>query len=119
VVAGGLAGLFLLAFLVPRATRAGAFAGIVASLLVTAWGTLTEGGKILNLGRWNFTWHDYMIGAVGHIVLLVVGIAASLWLPGKPVATELTWSGWRDRARQARIERMPIHILKSTAEETR
>jgi SSS family solute:Na+ symporter len=119
VVAGGLAGLFLLAFLVPRATRAGAFAGIVASLLVTAWGTLTEGGKILNLGRWNFTWHDYMIGPVGHIVLLVVGIAASLWLPGRPVATELTWSGWRDRARQARVGRMPIHILKSTAEETR
>ncbi len=97
VVAGGLAGLFLLAFLMPRATRQGAIAGVLASLLFTAWGTLTEGGKTLNLGRWNFSWHDYMLGALGHIVLFVVGIAGSLLLPGKPSASELTWQGWRRR----------------------
>jgi solute:Na+ symporter, SSS family len=95
VVAGGLAGLFLLAFLMPRATREGAVAGLIASLIFTAWATLTEGGKALNLGRWNFTWHDYMIGAIGHIILLLVGIAASLLLPGTPIARELTWQGWR------------------------
>ena len=97
VVAGGLAGLFLLAFLFPRATRQGATAGIFLSLVVTAWGTLTEQGKTVDLGRWNFPWHDYMIGALGHIVLLAVGILASLLLPGSPVAADLTYSGWRRR----------------------
>jgi len=100
VVAGGLAGLFLLAFLMPRATREGAIAGLVVSLIFTAWATFTEGGKILNLGRWNFTWHDYMIGAIGHVILLVVGIAASLLLPGSPLASDLTWQGWRRRSQQ-------------------
>jgi SSS family solute:Na+ symporter len=101
VVAGGLAGLFLLAFLMPRATRQGAIAGIVTSLLFTVWGTLTEGGKTVNLGRWNFPWHDYMLGALGHLLLLAVGIACSLWLPGRPSGEELTWQGWR-KSRAAR-----------------
>ena len=101
IVAGGLAGLFLLAFLMPRATREGAIAGLIVSLIFTAWATFTEGGKILNLGHWNFPWHDYMIGAVGHVMLLVVGIAASLLLPGRPLASDLTWQGWR-RGRNSR-----------------
>lgn len=100
VVAGGLAGLFLLAFLMPRATRQGALTGLLACLLFTTWATLTEGGKILNLGPWNFPWHDYMIGAIGHVILLVVGVIASLLLPGTPIATELTWRGWRHRQSQ-------------------
>ena len=45
----------------------------------TAWATLTLGAKpLVNLGRFNFPWHDYMIGAVGNVVLFVVGYAASL-----------------------------------------
>lgn len=95
VVAGGLAGLFLLAFLMPRATREGALTGLVVSLVFTTWATFTEGGKILNLGHWNFPWHDYMIGAIGHVILVVVGAAASLLLPGSPIARDLTWQGWR------------------------
>jgi len=98
IVAGGLAGLFLLAFLMPRATRAGATAGVIAGLLFTAWGVLTENGKILNLGRWNFGWHDYMLGALGNVVVLGVGVTASLLLPGTPRSGELTWQGWRRRA---------------------
>ena len=33
--------------------------------------------RILDLGRFNFPWHDYMIGAIGNVVLFVVGYAAS------------------------------------------
>lgn len=119
VVAGGLAGLFLLAFLMPRATRAGAIAGVVACLLFTTWGTLTEGGKIVNLGRWNFPWHDYMIGALGHLVLLVVGIAVSLFLPGKSFGDDLTWQGWRARklAHVADPQPVPTTYTHSTVEE--
>jgi SSS family solute:Na+ symporter len=95
IVAGGLAGLFLLAFLFPHATRRGAIAGIIANLLFTIWATLTLDGKVLNLGRFNFPWHDYMIGAVGHIVLLATGLLFSPFLPdAPPSAPQLTLRGW-------------------------
>jgi SSS family solute:Na+ symporter len=97
IVAGGLAGLFLLAFLVQRATREGAITGIVASLVFTIWATLTKDGKLVDLGRFNFTWHDYMIGAIGHVILFVFGIFFSYLLPGTPLAPSLTLQGWRRR----------------------
>ena len=71
IAAGGLAGLFLLAFLVPRAGAGAAYIGIAASLLFTAYGTLTaDGGKLWNLGHFNFPLHNYMIGVIGHVVLV-------------------------------------------------
>ena len=45
IVAGGLAGLFLLAFLTDRANRYGCYIGIFASLVFTTWATLTLGGE--------------------------------------------------------------------------
>jgi SSS family solute:Na+ symporter len=69
--------------------------------LFTTWATLTEGGKTLDLGRWNFPLHDFLIGAIGHVLLLAVGIAGSRLLGGKPLAQELTLWGWRERARAA------------------
>jgi SSS family solute:Na+ symporter len=114
IVAGGLAGLFLLAFLVPWATREGAMAGAAAGLLFTAWGTLTGNSKMLNLGRWNYSWHDYMLGALGHIVVLGVGIAASFLLPGTPRAADLTWQGWRRRAAVQPVPAVPASFTYST-----
>jgi solute:Na+ symporter, SSS family len=85
VASGGLAGLFLLAFLSSRASRKGVYAGIVASLVFTLWASLTLNEKpIINLGAYNFPWHDYMIGAVGHVVLMSVAYATSLLLPPDP-----------------------------------
>ncbi|PYV07836.1 MAG: sodium transporter [Acidobacteria bacterium] len=79
IVSGGLAGLFLLAFLSTRANRKGATAGIVASVASTAWGTLTLGSnRTLDLGALNFPYHELMIGVIGHVVLLVVGYLVSL-----------------------------------------
>ena len=79
IVSGGLAGLFVLAFLTKRTTRRGVYAGITACVIFTAWATLTMGERrILNLGHFNFPWHDYMIGAIGHVVLMVVGYGVSL-----------------------------------------
>ena len=105
IVAGGLAGLFLLAFLFPHVSRKGAIAGILANLIFTSWATVSLGGKILNLGRFNFPWHDYMIGAVGHIVLLVTGILVSLFLPdASPCAPELTLHGWMAARKNLSLE---------------
>jgi SSS family solute:Na+ symporter len=100
IASGGLAGLFLLAFLGGRASRRGVWTGILAALAFTAWATLTLGEKrALDLGRWNFPWHDYMIGAIAHVVLLVVGYLASWCLPdpagsGKGM-TLWRWLRWR------------------------
>ena len=114
IVAGGLAGLFFLAFFVRRANRVGASAGIIANLIFTLWATLTLGGKTLDLGRFNFPWHDYMIGAIGHLVLFVFGTACSYLFPGsKPLAGDLTLWGWRERRRSlAQPQAVPAQITQ-------
>jgi solute:Na+ symporter, SSS family len=82
IVAGGLAGLFLLAFLARRAGRAAAVAGIVANLLFTAYATLTlNNGKILNFHRYNYPWHEYTIGAIGNLLLLAIGLLTAAFYP--------------------------------------
>jgi SSS family solute:Na+ symporter len=101
IVAGGLAGLFLLAFLSPRANKRGAAIGIVACLLFTTYATLTSGkDKALDLGAYNFPWAGVMIGVVAHCVLLVVGYLASLVLSrGATPVPEMTLWGWLARVR--------------------
>jgi solute:Na+ symporter, SSS family len=97
IAAGGLAGLFLLAFFVPRAGAASAYIGIAASLAFTAYATLTiDSGKIWNLGRFNFPLHNYMIGVIGHGVLFAAGCVASLFLPNRdPRSRRLAWRASR------------------------
>ncbi len=78
IASGGLAGLFLLAFLLARATRIGAYAGIATSTVFTVWAVLTKGAKpLVNLGSLNFPFDELTIGAFGNIVLFVVGAAVS------------------------------------------
>jgi SSS family solute:Na+ symporter len=103
IVAGGLAGLFMLAFLCPRANARGAGIGIVACLAFTAWGTLTAGkAPTLDLGAWNCRMLPIMVGVWAHVVLFVVGYLAS-WLSAAPVAENrsMTLWGWLDRKRTA------------------
>jgi len=115
VVAGGLAGLFLLAFLVPQATKAGAISGIVANVVFTTWATLTV-QKQVDLGRFNFPLHDYMIGAIGHVVLLVVGVCVSYLIPGEVAGGDLTFWKWRELKKQ---ERVPQTLLNQTMTESK
>jgi SSS family solute:Na+ symporter len=105
IVSGGLVGLFALAFLTTRANRQGVWIGIIASLVFTAWATLTVGGKIWNLGRLNFPLHDLMIGVVGHLILLLVGYVASLFFIGREINTRaMTIYGWLDKRKILRPE---------------
>jgi SSS family solute:Na+ symporter len=99
VIAGGLAGLFLLAFLSPRANKQGAYIGIAACLLFTAYATFTSGkDRLLDLGSYNFAWNNVLIGVIGHLVLLVVGYLASFaFAKSAPLSREMTLWGWRDR----------------------
>ena len=105
IVAGGLAGLFLLAFLSPRANGKGGVIGIIANLVFTTWATLTmDGGKLLNLGRFNFRLHSYMIGVIGTIVLLLVGYLTSLIFAAEVRGQEMTLWGWLKRKRASALE---------------
>ena len=101
IVSGGLVGLFLLAFLTERASRTGAYIGIAVSLLFTDWATLTlDGGKIWNLGSYNFSYHNYMIGVFGHLIVFGGGYLASLAFPNRDAGSrELTLWGWLHRRR--------------------
>ena len=101
IVSAGLAGIFLLAFLSPRANRQGAYIGIVACLLFTTWATLTSGkSPVLDLGAFNYRLHTVLIGACAHLVLLGVGLVASYFFPPPDEATrEMTLPGWLSRRR--------------------
>lgn len=89
IFAGGLAGLFVLAFFTTRVNRQGIYIGIAATVLFTAWAILTAGNKrLLDLGAFNFPWNDLTIGAVGHLVLLVVGYLASFLFPRENSTSE-------------------------------
>jgi len=91
IVAGGLAGLFLLAFLVERASSTAAYIGIAASLAFTAWATA-------QLNRGGFALHSFVIGVMGHVVLVAVGCGASIFFPNRDAAAkEMTLRGWRRR----------------------
>jgi len=96
ILTGGIAGLFILAFLSTRANKGGVWVGIVACVLVTAWGTFTSGKEpVWNLGAYNFKLPGIMIGVVGHVVLLGVGYAASFFFPAStPEHKEMTLWGW-------------------------
>ena len=93
--AGGLAGLFLLGISDPRASPTAAYIAIAASLVFTAWATLTlDGGAMWNLGRYNFPFHNYMIGVIGHVLVWGVGYAASFAIPNRdPLTREMTLWG--------------------------
>ena len=94
IVSGGLAGLFLLAFLVPRASATAAYAGIGGCLVFTAWATLHPH---------EFGLHSYMIGVIGHLIVVMVGAAMSLVFPNRDAANRaLTLQGWL-RLRRERV----------------
>lgn len=103
IFSGGIAGLFALGFLTVRTNRKGLYIGIAACVLFTAYALLTSakfdlGGpekqQLLDLGRFNFTQHKYMLGVYSHIVLFVVGYLASFLFQPDKDTKDLTLYGW-------------------------
>jgi SSS family solute:Na+ symporter len=110
IVAGGLAGLFLLAFLCRRAGRGAAWTGIMANLVFTAYATLTvEGGKILDLGAFNYPWNKYTIGAVGNVLLLAVGLLTA-WVFPVRAGADLRHTLWDWLAGERNTHLQIIHL---------
>jgi solute:Na+ symporter, SSS family len=97
IISGGLAGMFILAFLSRRANRQGLWIGIISSLAFTAWATLTSGkNKLVDLGGYNFPWTGVMIGVTAHVIVLTVGYVASFFFPPGGKAEWTLW-GWLEK----------------------
>ena len=75
VVSSGVLGLFGLGFLTRSATRTGAYVGIAACVLFTAWGVVTGPLKV-DLG-FNYRMNSMLIGVWGQFVMFGAGYAAS------------------------------------------
>jgi len=95
IFSAGIVGIFLLGLFSTRANKQGLYIGIAACVLFTAYAMLTStkfevGGEeriLLDLGNWNFTQHKYMLGVYSHLIVIVVGYAASLFFK-KPILGE-------------------------------
>ena len=103
IFSGGIAGLFFLGFFTTRANMKGLYFGIAACVLFTAYALLTSktftiGGFSLHLdlGRFNFTHHKYMLGVYSHLVLFSVGYVASLFFKSDRDLTHLTYYDWKE-----------------------
>lgn len=112
IFSAGIVGIFLLGLLSRRANAKGLYVGIAAAVLFTAYAVLTStkvdihgtGVKetLLDLGEWNFTHHKYMLGVYSHIIVLVVGYAASYLFAAPLAAKELTIHGYLEDRKKAK-----------------
>lgn len=97
IISGGLAGMFILAFLSRRANKQGLWIGIAVSLAFTAWATLTSGkNKMFDLGDYSFPWAGVMIGVGAHVIVLVVGYVSSFFFPPGDKVEWTLW-GWLEK----------------------
>ncbi|MDR2804629.1 MAG: sodium:solute symporter [Dysgonamonadaceae bacterium] len=102
IFSAGIVGIFLLGLLSKRANKQGLYVGIAACVLFTAYALLTStkieiGGEkqfILDLGKYNFPHHKYMLGVYSHIIVFVVGYLASFFFPSRPADDNLTIHGY-------------------------
>lgn len=97
IATAGVLGLFVLGILFRVANARGAWVGIVAAVAFTAWATFTAveipslGGTVLDLGAYDYGLNTKLIGVFGNVILLVVGLAASVALgDGKRPEAERT-----------------------------
>ncbi len=100
---GGIVGLFALGFFVRRANWQGVLIGIFACILFSAWGIVTyqpkDTHRLVDLGRFNYTQHAYMLGVYSHFVLFGVGLIASFFFPEHLESDRFTIYGFLARER--------------------
>jgi len=98
IFSAGIVGIFMLGVLSRRANKQGLHIGIAACVLFTAYAVLTTTKMgdhvILDLGKYNFPQHKYMLGVYSHIIVFVVGYVASLFFKSEPADIQFTIYGY-------------------------
>ena len=110
IFSAGIVGIFILGLFSRRANKQGLYIGIAAAVLYTAYAVLTstkvdmdgDGVKqtLIDLGNWNFAHHKYMLGVYSHLIVLVVGYAASFFFKTPPADKELTIWGYLEERKK-------------------
>jgi SSS family solute:Na+ symporter len=98
IFSAGIVGIFLLGLLSRRANWQGLYIGIAVCILFTAYAVLTttkiDDTPILDLGKFNFPHHKYMLGVYSHLIVLIVGYIASRFFKSEPADEHLTIYGY-------------------------
>ena len=110
IFSAGIVGIFILGLFSRRANKQGLYIGIAAAVLYTAYAVLTstkvdmdgDGVKqtLIDLGNWNFAHHKYMLGVYSHLIVLVVGYAASFFFKTPLADKELTIWGYLEERKK-------------------
>jgi SSS family solute:Na+ symporter len=98
IFSAGIVGIFLLGVLSRRANKQGLYIGIATCIVFTAYAVLTTtkigDHLMIDLGKFNFPHHKYMLGVYSHIIVFVVGYVASLFFKSEPADIHLTIYGY-------------------------
>ena len=110
IFSAGIVGIFVLGLFSRRANKQGLYIGIAAAVLYTAYAVLTstkvdidgDGVKqtLLDLGNWNFSHHKYMLGVYSHLIVPIVGYAASYLFKTPLADKELTLWGYLEERKK-------------------
>jgi SSS family solute:Na+ symporter len=101
IFSGGIAGLFVLAFFTTRTNRKGCYVGIITCIIFTTYAFLSHPKQgYIDLGRFNFPHHKYMLGVYSHLIMFGVSYVASMFFKQEKDIRDITYYGWRDRRRQ-------------------
>lgn len=108
IFSGGIAGIFILGIFTKRTNKQGLYIGIVTCIIFTAWAVLTStdfgSGALIDLGDWNFTHHEYMMGVYSHLIVIIVGYFSSFLFPHAEVNEDFTIHAWYKNRKQRRID---------------
>ena len=113
IFSAGIVGIFMLGLFSRRANKQGLYVGIAAAVIFTAYAVLTstkvdlngDGNKeiLLDMGTWNFSHHKYMLGVYSHLIVLVVGYAASFLFRTPLADKELTIYGYLEKRKNEKV----------------
>ena len=92
IFSAGIVGIFLLGLFSRRANKQGLYIGIAAAVIFTAWATLSD----------DFPHHKYMLGVYSHLIVLIVGYAASYLFKTPLADKELTIWGYLEEKKKTK-----------------
>ena len=109
ILSGGIAGIFLLGIFSKRANKQGLYVGIIVNILFTAYAILTStkfgDSTLLDLGKWNFPHHHYMLGVYTHLIVIIIGYFASFLFKSGEIHEDLTIYIWYDKMRNIKSKK--------------